>query len=540
MRRSTLALLGLIGPLLAGAAPGAAAGPAGPGVLPALHASAAGGGFFVDPLGRTVLLRGVNAVYKLPPYRFTVDPGQPNSLTDADAQQMVALGFDVVRLGIIWKGLEPGTAAAGGPQCGPGTGSTDPGQYDPAAVASYLAETARVVSMLAAHGIYTLIDMHQDVFNEAFAGEGAPDWATCTDGVPVTNTGTWNANYATPAVGTAFNHLWNNDVAANLQGEYQRVWTAVGAYFRGDTDVAGYDLFNEPFSTEVFSVGGAPAFDARLECFYTGSATPGKLNYSGAPDACSPLVPAQGVIPALRSADPTHMVFYEPDVSSDFGNPDHVGAMPFGDLVLGFHDYCFVGGLYGPFESNTPDCAPLEQQVFTNKTLERTGAASAQQPAGVGWFLSEFGAEDDATTAEADLLRVSQLADQNMIGWTYWQWRQYGDPTGSATEGMFDAQGNLKPKAALLSRAYPQALAGTPSRFSFDPASGAFDLAYQADPTVMADSVIALPVAEHYASGYCATASGAGVTSAPGSPTLTLANHPGAASVSLSVRAGSC
>ena len=30
------------------------------------------------------------------------------------------------------------------------------------------------------HGIYTLLDMHQDVLSDKFCGEGIPDWAVDT------------------------------------------------------------------------------------------------------------------------------------------------------------------------------------------------------------------------------------------------------------------------------------------------------------------------------------------------------------------------
>jgi endoglycosylceramidase len=33
------------------------------------------------------------------------------------------------------------------------------------------------VTTLASHGIVSLLDFHQDLYNEAFQGEGAPAWA---------------------------------------------------------------------------------------------------------------------------------------------------------------------------------------------------------------------------------------------------------------------------------------------------------------------------------------------------------------------------
>ena len=72
--------------------------------------SAPGGPYLDDRYGRVALMHGVDLVYKVPPYEVEVQGTGPNVLTPQEAQRMAALGFDVVRLGIIWKGLEPGTA----------------------------------------------------------------------------------------------------------------------------------------------------------------------------------------------------------------------------------------------------------------------------------------------------------------------------------------------------------------------------------------------------------------------------------------------
>ena len=69
-------------------------------------------------------------------------------------------------------------------------------------------------------------------------------------------------------------------------------------------------------------------------------------------------------------------------------------------------------------------------------------------------------------------------ADQRELGWTYWAWKYYDDPTGSSDEALVTATGALAPTAPSLSRAYPQAVAGTPVSFSFDPKRAEFHLFY--------------------------------------------------------------
>ena len=115
---------------------------------------------------------------------------------------MSRLGFNVVRLGMTWRGLEPGTAPADDPAiCGRGT-PANPHQFNQAVFNRYVQRLRTTVDLLGRFHIYTILDMHQDVYNEMFDGEGAPNWAVCTNGVPsVDPPGRWSLEYATKAAG---------------------------------------------------------------------------------------------------------------------------------------------------------------------------------------------------------------------------------------------------------------------------------------------------------------------------------------------------
>src|SRR2546423_10120586 len=52
--------------------------------------------------GRVVVMHGTNMVYKIPPYY----PGAI-AFGDDDAAFLSRMGFNVVRVGVIWKALEP-------------------------------------------------------------------------------------------------------------------------------------------------------------------------------------------------------------------------------------------------------------------------------------------------------------------------------------------------------------------------------------------------------------------------------------------------
>lgn len=496
---------------------------------------APGGPFLRDAQGRAILLRGVNVVYKRPPYEVFPDPGKPWNFSAGDASLMALLGFDVVRLGMTWKGLEPGSARANDPAICAAGPPGDPQQYDQAVLDRYLARLKKTVDLLARFHIFTILDMHQDVYNELFDGEGAPDWAVCTNGAPnVDPPGRWSSNYGTAAAGAAFDHFWTNDVVGDLQGQFDMVWGQVAKYFADDPWVIGYDPFNEPFSASLVRLGDEH-FDAQLECFYTGTAQLGAPRRGSSPITCPPGDPAAGVIPTILANDPRALVFDEPDNYANRGLPTFLGPMPFDGLVFNFHVYC---GARSPKTGNPTDlarCAAQERRTLARRKEDRPEMASKQQPGGPGWLMSEFG----ATASPRLLTSVTALADRNLLGWAYWSWRYYADPTGSAAESLVMADGRLRSTASVLSRVYPEAVAGTPSSMAFDARARRFSFAYRPDLTSVLPTVIQVPVQVQYPSGYCAAVTGGRATSRPTAPLLSVrATGPG--TVHVTVRPGHC
>src|SRR5579875_1608466 len=182
------------------------------------------GRWITDSEGRVVILHGLNQVYKVPPYEPSA-----NGFGDDDAAFLAANGFDAVRVGVIWAAVEP-----------------QPGVYDDA----YLASIAQTVQTLANHGIVSLLDFHQDLYNEKFQGEGAPAWAVEDGGLKNPALG-FPGNYlGNPAEWRTWDNFWKNAPAPDgvgLQDHYARAWAHVAAYFAGDKAVAGYDVLNEPW-----------------------------------------------------------------------------------------------------------------------------------------------------------------------------------------------------------------------------------------------------------------------------------------------------
>ncbi len=492
--------------------------------------SALGGPYLTDRAGRVVFLHGVNAVYKRAPYELYADPGKGWSFTRADAARMALLGFNVVRLGVIWQGLEPGTLGPDSPGiCTPGT-PRDPHQFDARVASAYLARVARTVDLLGRFHIYTLLDMHEDVYSSEFGGEGAPSWAVCSDGHPIgTLPGRWSNTYNDPALIASVRHFWTNDVVGDLQGEYIRSWRAVAAYFSDNPWVVGFDPINEPFTKTLQA--GTPEVAARLECLYTGTSDPGRNIIDGTVLTCPADDPSVGLIDTLRTVAPDKLVFFEPDIYATRDHANDIGPMDFAGLVFNFHDYC---GLRSGVTGNPTDldaCALQELHTMQRRSEERPDIASVKQPEGPAWFMSEFG----ATTSEALMQRLTAIADELQLGWTYWQWKYYDDPTGSSAEALVGADGALSPTGAALSRAYPQAVAGVPVSYSYEPGTGEFHLLYVPEPRVDAPTVVFVPTTAAYPDGYQVDVVGGRVQSAPGADHLVVANDPGATSVSVTI-----
>ena len=162
--------------------------------------------------------------------------------------------------------------------------------------------------------------------------------------------------------------------------------------------------------------------------------------------------------------------------------------------------------------------------------------ASNVQPGGPAWFVSEFGATSDPSMLSA----VTAEMDAQKVGWIYWAWKYYGDPTGSADESLVKDNGHLRSTAMVLSQTYPEAVAGVPSSFSYSPVSDVFNLAYVPNHRIHAPTVVFVPTELHYPNGYCARVSGARVTSRSGSDQLLIKNARSGHSVTVSVTPGRC
>ena len=134
----------------------------------------------------------------------------------------------------------------------------------------------------------------------------------------------------------------------------------------------------------------------------------------------------------------------------------------------------------------------------------------------------------------------TEWAGLNLVGWAYWAWKYYDDPTGSSAEGLVLPDGNDTGIVTVLSRTYPQESAGTVTANLFNPFTGAFSMAYTPTPAAKGQTVVFIAAQQHYPNGWCAAVKGGTITSHPGDPHLTIRTDGHPLQVFVSVTAGQC
>lgn len=437
------------------------------------------GRWLKDRYGRVVIVHGLEVAHKQPPY-----VPAPASFDDQDGQNLHDWGFDAVRLAWFWDGLEHRR------------GSIDQ---------AYVDELVREGRVLSDHGVYTLLEAHQDLYGAPVRGRGFPDWATLTDGVPLLPPSA--ADIEAPATDRAFDNLYaNTDGIATAFGH---AWAVMAHAFRDNPRMLGYDLFNEPYAGSQFPScvvpAGCPAFDL------------------------TSLAPIENrLAAAVRTQDPRSIVFYEPHIYFDFGVGSFLPAPPAasGPAGFAFHLYCLAPIFTGQpdHESQAPgyqSCPEEDAHVLAN------GEATAKGM-GVPPLMDEFGDTQDLTNVE----RQIELADSHLMGWMFWSYKDWVDAPGGAGSGALfddsDDDATLRTaKLLVLSRPYAQATAGIPLAYSFDPASATMRYRFRPDHAIAAPTVVYVGRL-HYPHGYDAAITGGRAVSAPGADRLRIEPRPGA------------
>ena len=485
------------------------------GALEWLHVEHARGGtpFIADPEGRRVELRGTVAAGLIdywsgvkednsqPPPLFPIATaayatGCPaNFLTiripplcKNDFAEMRALGFNVVRLALSWSLLEP-----------------QPGRYS----SEYVDRIAQVVGWARDQGIYVILDMHENAYSRyiprpakvTFPGgklpsladqTGAPAWATLTNGLPGDKFR--DQREISFSVGAAFTNFWLNTKVAGhgLQDHYLGAVATLARRFQDESAVVGFGAFNEPWPGFV----PPPASDdLLLYPFYRRliDAITGVADGARCP-ADFPAVPICGH-PSLGVGDRRHIFFLEADhlrEVTDFPTAFGLPVSSYPNVAFAIHPYTHkysADALAGQSPSTASYPLGGYDQAYSTAEAEARSMDTAL-------FVSEFGNEPKLD----DQLLINELREQekHLAGSTYWPWKEncggdtwgiYAGPLSNVgTRCAYQEDGiptTAQPengclrlsKERLLARPTILAAVGGNLRYSYDAATGAFQMA---------------------------------------------------------------
>jgi endoglycosylceramidase len=448
------------------------------------------GRWITDAEGRVVNFHGEAIV----PGNETTPPESVGIGAD-DAAFLAQHGFRLVRLGLFYRGYEE-----------------QPGVFDE----SYVDTFERTQQVLAAKGVFSVLDFHQDQLAPRYAGRGYPDWFLIDDGLPNTTNPFPQGYFFNPALNRAYDNLWANAPAPDgkgLQDHLAEGWRRVAARFAALDHVAGYDIFNEP---------------------WPGTAWPSCANPTGCPpggfDQTQLTAFSNRVIAGVRAGDPRRLVFYEPNLQFDVGAATGHGKVDDPNAGMTFHNYCLGAA---PGLPAVPD--PVNACRDLGETLVFRNADAHSEATGAALLLSEFG-----DTKNADIhRRLADLADDFMVPWTSWA---YAGSTGPLIEDPAKPPtGNNIRDATLraLVRAYPYVVAGTPRRIDWDLERKRLETTWSSTlpaggPAGQAESELFVPDL-HFGSTYHVDVRGAEAIGGLGTQELLLRGCPGVLEVAVTV-----
>jgi len=347
-------------------------------------------------------------------------PWLPTRLASQDARFLRHEGFNAARIGLAWSAVEP-----------------RPGVYN----GRYIRRFVRLERLLGRYGIRALVDFHQDLWS----ARNMPAWASLGS--------TYSDN---------FQHFWDNDPASDgvgIQTHYIRAWKHVARNFRNEPDVIAFDPFNEPqagYRSGCAPFAQCPAFESgELSTFYS------------------------AFVRGIRRVDQEHMILAEPVADNNLTAP--ALTLP-NDPRIGttFHEYC---NLTQTATSSGPQdalCQPIDKQGLDAQT------DYARQTLGVPTFVGEFSSND----ADDDNATMVDLMGSRFLSWTMWMYyTASSDPANTPGQGLLlddsmpGSEANAKqPKLDAVAVPYATAIAGTPTRTSYDRTTHTYRLSYATRP----------------------------------------------------------
>ncbi len=364
------------------------------------------GNSFTYETGNVFIPKGINMVCKDRSKDYI------ENYSEKDFIMLKNKGFNLIRLGLIWDGVEPA-----------------PGIYDD----EYLVKIDLIIEMAAKAGIPVFLDMHQDLYSALYA-DGAPEWATLTDNTEHIRTGLWSESYlVSPAVQHAFDNFWKNAPARDgigIRTHYVNMWKYVASWFAGNPYVIGYDVMNEPFPgsdgarvaailAEFEAAGGSlsGSFDEEALCGLISRIVPITAGFEQ--NVLSPFY--DELFAAIRKVDPDTILIFESNYFANAGIPSYVRPARYnvGSIIPGQayapHGYDILVDTNEYTQGGT-DRVDLIFGNLLKKITELNGL-------GIPSLIGEWGCYPGATSAQLEqAAHILKLLADNKIGNVYYEY----------------------------------------------------------------------------------------------------------------------
>jgi len=403
-----------------------------------------------DTRGRELILHGLNTSGNA---KF--DTAHMPWIKESDVErEQSQFGFNTVRLLIFWGAIEP-----------------EEGVYNE----HYLAEVKKRVEWYTSRHMYVIFDMHQDVFGYGVGDNGAPAWAAAHDAIIkhlVPNKWPWWMKNLEPKIIKSYVQFFTYKKHKDRQQHYIACWQKVAGMFKDNPYVIGYDLMNEPHGGKVIKTLAGGFERRQLSAMY------------------------KRLIPAIRSVDTTHYIFFEPrSFGVNFGMASHLPKVydtPVNNPKLVYSAHCYL-----KFVDIGGDYKPKHVKEMPHWFAARDKELKKQQ---CPLMIGEFGLSPQKKDFDAYLHDLFRLADERHASWTYWSNDHGGwsplKPDNSPT-----------PILAELLRVFPQATAGHLLNYSYDPVTKTFEMDFTSNAGINAPTEIAVP-RSIYPAGYQLTVTG--------------------------------
>lgn len=483
------------------------------------------GTWFRDSKNRYALFRGINLASrsKLPPYL----PILPLEITTLEGikpkfdqeiknlekyfDAMRELGFNVVRLLVMWKAIEPEP-------------NPNPEVLSEKGI-KYLELLNEIINQLYKRGIYVIIDFHQDIANDLFGGDGFPDWALGLTELQkqfisglIRKDQFWMLQYQINlSVRKVLRCFWRQE-QVNYNGRYYipfaHLVKTIGATARffqsmnngkGHPAIIGYELFNEPYPIEI----DEKWFEEKELAEYYREAIQ-EIRSST----------------ATQAGDTKSFIFMEPrmswtpyvDMEHNFGDLDsltdwgwHLDLPSITNdkrIVFAFHYYDF--GLF------IPGIHDMQKNKDRWKSMFRKLYDEAAKRGGIP-FLTEFGASNnwqESSNFESSLYKTVQRAAMDLqyqqvescfLNSTYWNYDFYnkedtGDNWNFEDFSILGSNRKLR-NEDIVARPYPMRSSAEPSQLKFDLKTKHGIMIFKGLP-VEAPTIIYVPQIIHYKNGF--------------------------------------